>query len=195
MPKLMTVASPLALTAAGVVALAGCSSSSSGTTSGSTSAGTPASSSPTTSAAPSSSAAPASSSTAATSAPGSPAAGSSGKLGSVIVPLATKLGCPSPVARQPQAAAGAALGASAGISCVAGTTQYVLLQLKPGGSPTNAAKGLLAASGTKSATVYFVSGPQWIALGGPQSTNTPPTKRDAEAVRAKIGGTVGSASD
>ena len=188
MPKLMTVASPLALAAAGVVALAGCSSSSSGTTSSSSSATS-------SSAAPSSTAAAAPSSTAATSAPSSPAAGSSAKLGSVIIPLATKLGCASPVAQQPAAAAGAALGATAGITCTAGTTQYVLLQLKPGGSASNAAKGLLAASGTKSGTVYYVSGPQWIALGGPQSTNTPPTKQDAQAVQAKIGGTVGSASD
>ncbi len=187
MPKLMTVVSPLALAAAGVVALAGCSSSSSGTQSSSPAAGS--------SSAPTSSAAAAPSSAAASSAPSSAAAsGSSTGLGAVITPLATKLGCASPVPRKPQAAAGTTLGATAGISCTAGTTQYVLLQLKPGGSASTAAKGLLAASGTGSGTVYYVAGPQWIVLGGPQSTSTPPTKQDAQAVQAKIGGTVGSAS-
>ena len=70
----------------------------------------------------------------------------------------------------------------------------MLIQLKPGGSAKTAAGGLLKAAGTTSGSVWFVSGPRWMVVGGPASTNTPPTKQDAQAVQAKIGGTVGSAS-
>lgn len=185
MPKLPTLVAPAAIAATGLVAIAGCSSSSSGTQ---------ASGSPATSVQASGTAAAPPSTAASSSAPAASSASASTAPGAVITPLARKLGCADPVATKPQASAGAALGAESGINCQVAGIQYVLLQLAPDGSANKAAKGLLTAAGTRSGTVYYVSGPRWFAVGGPASTNTPPTRQDAQAVQAKIGGTIGSAS-